>query len=187
MIGYRFEEITQQADAPFVGAYAAYGELVKSKDAFQMLAIPKEGKEAEGLNALLLEAEKIKRFGFTNSELERAKTDLLKNLEKQYNERDNQKNNSLVEEYVQHFLNQEAIPGIEWEYQTVQAMLPQLKLDIVNQMAKSYVTDSNLIVSFMAPDKPAVKIPTKEQILAAIDASKKAQLTAKAEENLNIS
>jgi len=185
MIGNRFEEITQQADAPFVGAYAYYGELVKSKDAFQMLAVPKEGKELEGLNALLLEAEKIKRFGFTNSELERAKTDMLKNVEKAYNERDNQKNNQLVEEYVRNFLNQEVIPGIEWEYSTMQAMLPQLKLDIVNQMAKSYVTDTNLIVSVMAPDKEAVKIPTKDQILAAVANAKKAELKAKSEENMN--
>ena len=185
MIGNRFEEITQQADAPFVGAYAYYGELVKSKDAFQMLAVPKEGKELEGLNALLLEAEKIKRFGFTNSELERAKTDMMKNVEKAYKERDNQKNNQLVEEYVRNFLNQEVIPGIEWEYSTTQAMLPQLKLDIINQMAKSYVTDTNLIVSVMAPDKEAVKIPTKDQILAAVANAKKAELKAKAEENMN--
>ena len=186
MIGNRFEEITQQADAPFVGAYAYYGELVKSKDAFQLLAIPKEGHELAGLNALLLEAEKIKRFGFTNSELERAKTDFLTNIEKAYNERDNQKNNNLIEEYVRNFLNQESIPGIEWEYQTLKAMLPQLKLDMVNQVAKSYVTDTNMIVSIMAPDKEAVKIPTEVQIREAIDNSKKAELTAKAEEKSNL-
>lgn len=185
MIGYRFEEITQQADAPFVGAYAYYGELVKSKDAFQLLALPKEGKELEGLNALLLEGEKIKRFGFTNSELERAKTDFLKTMEKAYNERDNQINNNLVREYVRNFLVQEVIPGIEWEYNTTKAVVPQLKLEMVNQLAKSYITDSNLIVSIMAPDKEAVKIPAKEVILNAVTAAKKAELTAKAEENLN--
>ncbi|MBV5281993.1 MAG: insulinase family protein [Paludibacter sp.] len=185
MIGYRFEEITQQADAPFVEAYAYYGELVKSKDAFQLLALPKEGKELEGLNALLLEGEKIKRFGFTNSELERAKTDFLKTMEKAYNERDNQINNNLVREYVRNFLVQEVIPGIEWEYNTTKAMVPQLKLEMVNQLAKSYVTDSNLIVSIAAPDKEAVKIPGKEAILNAIAAAKKAELTAKVEENLN--
>ena len=185
MMANRFEEITQQADAPFVAGYATYGELVKSEDAFQMLAIPKEGQELKGLNALLLEAEKIKRFGFTNSELERAKTDYKKIVEKAYNERDNQKNGNLVEEYVRNFLNQEPIPGIEWEYQTVQAMLPQLKLDMVNQVAKSYVTDTNMIVSIMAPDKEAVKIPTEDQIRASIDDAKKAPLTAKVEETLN--
>jgi len=185
MIGERFGEITQQADAPFVDGGGEYGELVKSKDVFQLVAIPKEGKELEGLNALLLEAEKIKRFGFTNSELERAKTNYLKNLEKSYNERDNQKNNSLVREYVRNFLAQEPIPGIEWEYNTVKMILPQLNMAVINQIAKSYVTDSNVIVSIMAPDKPAVKIPTEAQIMAAIDNSKKAELKAKAEEVLN--
>jgi zinc protease len=185
MIANRFEEITQQADAPFVNGQAGYSELVKSKDAFQMMAIPKEGKELEGLSALLLEAEKIKRFGFTNSELERAKTDYLKNLEKSYNERDNQKNNALVREYVRNFLAQEPIPGIEWEYNMTKMMLPQLKMEMINQVAKSYVTDSNLIVSIMAPEKEAVKVPTQAQILAAIDASKKADLKPKAEETMN--
>src|ERR1035437_6013923 len=185
MIGNRFDEITQQADAPFVAAYGYYGELVKSEDAFQLLAIPKERKELQGLDAILLEAKKIKRFGFTNSELERAKTDYLKNLEKSYNERDNQKNNALVREYVRNFLTQEPIPGIEWEYTTVKMILPQLKLEIINQVAKSYVTDSNLIVSIMAPDKEAVKLPTEDQILAAIDNAKKAELKPRVEEILN--
>ena len=185
MIGYRFEEITQQADAPFVEAEAYYGALVKSKDAFQLLAAPKEGKELEGLNAILLEGEKIKRFGFTNSELERAKTDFLKIMEKAYNERDNQKNNNLVREYVRNFLVQEVIPGIDWEYNTTKAVVPQLKLEMVNQLAKSYVTDSNLIVSITAPDKEAVKIPSKEAILSAAANAKKAELAAKAEESLN--
>lgn len=185
MIGNRFEEITQQADAPFVAGYASYGELVKSKDAFQMLAIPKEGHELEGLNALLLEAEKIKRFGFTNSELERAKIDYLKGIETAYKERDNQKNHDIVREYVRNFLTHEPIPGIEWEFQTTKALVPTLTLSKINEMAKSYITDSNLIVSIMAPEKVAVKIPSKEQILASIISTKKAQLTAKAEENLN--
>ncbi|MEI7503026.1 MAG: pitrilysin family protein, partial [Paludibacter sp.] len=185
MIGNRFDEITQQADAPFVAGYANYGELVKSKDAFQMLAIPKEGLELEGLNALLLEAEKIKRFGFTNSELERAKIGFLKQIETAYKERDNQKNHDLVREYVRNFLTHEPIPGIEWEFQTTQALVPQLTLAMINEMAKSYVTDSNLIVSIMAPEKVAVKIPSKEQILAAVAGAKKAELTAKAEEILN--
>ncbi|MBP6259960.1 MAG: insulinase family protein [Paludibacter sp.] len=185
MLGTRFDEITQQANAPFVGGYAFYGELVKSKDAFQMMVVPNEGRELEGLQAILLEAEKVKRFGFTNSELERAKTNLLKSMENSYNDRENQKSSNLVREYVRHFTSDEVIPGIEWEYQTMQMFLPRLTADMVNQIAKSYITDNNLIVSIMAPDKEAVKIPTEEQIKAAIEESKKAELTAKAEEDLN--
>jgi len=56
---------------------------------------------------------------------------------------------------------------------------------MINQVAKSYVTDKNLIVSIMAPDKEAVKIPSEAEIKTAIEESKKAELTAKAEENMN--
>ncbi len=185
VIGERFDEITQQADAPFVGAYAYYGELVKSKDAFTLLAIPKEGQEKEGLNALLLEAEKIKRFGFTNAELERAKTNLLKRMETAYNDRDHQKNNALVREYVRNYLDHEPIPGIEWEYNTLQMILPKLTTEMVNKVAESYVTDTNMLVTIMAPEKPSVKLPTKDEVLEAITDAGKAQLTAKAEETVN--
>lgn len=185
MLGERFSEISQQGDAPFVGGYAFYGDLVKSKDAFQMLVVPHEGREAEGLKALLLEAEKVKRFGFTNSELERAKTDLLKRIEKAYNDRENQRNNQLVREYVRHFLDNEVIPGIEWEYQTLQMLLPQLKADMINQMAKSYVTDENLVVHITSPEKETVKVPAEAEIIQLIADSKKAELTAKAEEDLS--
>jgi len=185
MLSERFEEITQQANAPFVAGFAGYSDIVKSKDAFQLIAIPNEGRELEGLKALLLEAEKVKRFGFTNSELERAKTNLLKGVETAYNDRENQKNNALVREYVRNFLDSEPIPGIEWEYQTLQMILPKLNAVNVNQMAKQYVTDENLIVSFQSPEKAAVKIPTKEEVIAAIADSKNAKLEAKAEENVN--
>lgn len=185
ILGYRFEEITQKADAPFVGAYGSYAELVKSKDAFQMLAVPKEGQEEAGLRAILTEAEKMKRFGFTASELERAKTEMLKSVEKMYNERDNQKNNSLIEEYVRNFLDNENIPGIEWEYNTLKTILPQLRLDVINELARSYVTDSNLIVSIMAPDKPAVIVPGREHILQIVHEVKNMALTAPQDETLN--
>jgi len=185
IMSYRFNEIIQQADAPFVYADAMYLGLFKSTDAFKFRAIAKEGKELEGLNAILLEAEKTKRFGFTNSELERAKTDFLKIYETTYNERDNQKNNQLVQAYVGNFLNQSPISGIEWEYNTVKIMLPQLKLEEINQLVKSYITDTNMIVSIMAPDKEAVKIPNEDQIRAAIENAKKTELTAKVEEVIN--
>ena len=177
MIGNRFDEITQQSNAPFVQAMGYYGELVKTKDAFQFAAIPKEGKEIEGLNALALEIEKIKRFGFTQSEFDRSKANLLLQIKTAYNEKDKQDNNTLVREYVRHFTSNEVIPGIEWEYIAIQALLPKLLLTTVNDMAKSYITDSNLIVTILAPTKETVKLPNNDQIISALKNAKAAQIT----------
>ncbi len=185
VMGYRFDEITQQADASFVAGYAGYGNLVKSKDAFQLIAIPNEGQEADALQALLVEAEKLKRFGLTNAEIERAKTDILKGLENAYNDRDNTSNRSLVREYVRHYLDGEVIPGIEWEYQTAQMLLPHLPAEAINQAVNQYITEENMIISFMAPDKATVVIPSEDTILASLASVKAMELEAKEEEDLN--
>lgn len=185
MIATRFEEMSIQADAPFVAANGYYGELVKSKNAFTLMAIPHEGDELKALQTLLLEAEKIERFGFTNSEVERAKTNLMKFVEKAYNEKNNQRNNDLVREYIRHFLTDESIPGIEWEYEALRVMLPQISTDIINQTVQSYITEDNMIISILAPEKAEVKIPTEEQILTAIADAKAAELLPNEEEELS--
>ena len=187
MIQNRFQEITMQADAPFVGGFAFYGDLVRSKDAFYMVVAPHEGREFEGLKALLLETEKINRHGFTVSELERAKIDLLRATENRHNERENQRNNALVQQYMSHFLNDEPIPGIEWEFEALQTMLPQLNVEMVNQMVTRYISDdgSNMIVTIMAPESPQVIIPTEEQILAAIEYVRTAEIAPREEDVLD--
>lgn len=185
ILNYRFSEITQNPEASFVAAFGYYGELVKAKDAFQMIAIPKEGQEKEALSDLLTEAEKAKRFGFTNAELARAKAEMLKNYEQTYNERDNRKNITLTREYIRHYLDKECMPGIEWEYEMLQKFLPQVNVENLNRLAQSYVTDENLIISFMAPDKEAVKLPTKEEALTIFADVKALNLEAPKEETVN--
>ncbi|MFV0392376.1 MAG: M16 family metallopeptidase [Paludibacteraceae bacterium] len=185
VLNERYEEITMQADAPFVGAFSTYAGLVKSKDAFINIVIPKEGQELEGFKALALELEKVKRFGFTNAEVERAKTNLLTSMEKAYNERDNQNSQRLAREYIRNYLDNEPVPGIETEFDLVKMILPQISADAVNQVVKSYITDENVIIDVTAPKKAEVNVPTKEQLLAAFTDAKNAELTAKVEEEVS--
>ncbi|PIF02143.1 MAG: peptidase M16, partial [Paludibacter sp.] len=144
MLGERFQEIALKPEAPFVGGYGFYSDLVKEKDAFTFAIVPKEGKEKEALKALLYQGEKMTRYGFTNAELERAKTNLLSQYEKIYNERESQKNQNLAEEYIRNFLDNEEIAGAEYEYNLIKAVLPKLSLAKVNDVAKNYITDENV-------------------------------------------
>lgn len=182
IMGERYNEISMKADAPFVGAGTFYTALVKSKDALVNLVIPKEGKELESFDALLLEIERMKRFGFTNAEVERAKTNILSSMEKAYNERNNQNSERLAMEYVRHYLDNEPIPGIEAEFEMIKMLLPQLTTEAVNQVAKSYITDENIIISINAPEKAEVKVPTEAQLLASLANMKNVEIAANVEE-----
>ena len=82
-----------------------------------------------GLEALLTEFERARRNGFTASEFERAKQDILRFYESANKERKTSESSSYANEYVDLFLKKIASPGIEYEYPLVQRLLPGITLD----------------------------------------------------------
>ncbi len=185
MINNRFQDLAQNPDAPFTVALNQYGDLTKSKDAFLFYMIPRDGQYKEAFQVLMNEIEKIKRFGFTNSEYERAKAEMFKKIENAYNNRDKQNNDHYVRKYIANFLNLEPIPGIEWEYKMAQAILPKLPLNMISQQAERYITDKNVLVSIQAPDNEKAKLPTQDQVLTMIDQVKTADLKPYKDETIN--
>ena len=168
MMDNRMAEDAMKSDACFLGGGVYYSELVKLKDAFNGIVVPKEGQEREAWHYLLTQMEKMRRYGFTSDELERAKTETLAQYEKAYNERSATRNDSYVDEYIDNFLYQEMIPGIEWEYAFVKQVMPAISLEQINQIALQLVTNENIIVNFQVADKPEVQLPTEEQIINSI-------------------
>ena len=178
MLDHRFEELSLNPDAPFIGGGAAYTELVKNKDTFLGIVVAKAGQETKAYTTLLEQLEKMRRYGFTDDELERVKTEQLTSYEKSYNERNSRRNIQYTREYIRNFLDGEPIPGIEWEYNFVKQMLPMLSAELVNQLAMSLVTEDNVIVSFTAPEREGVVLPDEQQIRKALQDMRNMQIEA---------
>lgn len=181
MLNHRFEEIAMKPEAASVGFYAYYTEFFKLKDGFKAISVPKEGRETESLKELLVQLEKMRRYGFTNAELELAKTEAMNDMEKAYNERNTRKNQTLAREYVRNFTRKESCPGIEAEYEIMKQFLPMISADAINQAAKAYFTP-NPGISIMGPQKEGVHIPTEEQVLAIYNEIEKMEIEAPKEE-----
>ena len=182
MLNNRFAEISRNPDAPFLGAGASKGNFyARSKDAFSLSAGVKDGGIERGLEALLTEARRVDQFGFLESELVRQKQAVLRAYERSYAERDKTVSESLVGEYVGNFLDGEAIPGIEYEYQLTQQLMPTITLQDVNQLARAWITDENRVIIAEAPLKDGLKTPTEAEVLAVFDKAAKATIVAWAE------
>ncbi len=177
MLNSRLAEIIQKPTAPFMYAYTGYGGFLgRSKDAYSSFAMAKENQLEMSLQVLLEENKRVENFGFTATEFERQKLDVLRGFEKSYNERDKHKSRSFTSEYVSNFLSMEPIPGIEKEYELAQQLIPGITLDEINQMAKKWITDENMAILVTAPKKEDIIIPTKEDVLKIIETSKKTEL-----------
>lgn len=175
MLNNRLDEITASPDAPMAAAGSFYGNfyLSKTKDALTGVVIGKDGDILNGLKSVYREILRAKRGGFTVSEYDRAREELLSRLEKQYNNREKTENNTYVQEYVRNFIDNEPATGIEFEYQTAKMILPQLPVDVINQAFNELVSDSNRIVMVMMPEQEGFAVPTVDQVkqaMAEVDA-----------------
>lgn len=179
MIINRFNELNQKPESPFISAYSFYGGYMgRASNAYASYASVKENQIDKALSVLVKENERVRQFGFTQSEFDRQKTQLITQLEKRVKEKDKTNSASIVREYVSHFLSQEPIPGIENELLLANQLLPTITLASINALASQWITEENMVVVITAPEKEGLKVPTKEVVLRSIADAKNEKVEA---------
>jgi zinc protease len=170
MLNDRLFELTQRPTPPFLYASSGQGKLIRSKEVYVLGAGVEDGRVEPGLAALLTEGERVARYGFTSTELERHKREVLRWMEHAHLERE--KTNSAVYafEYVQAFLGNDPIPGIELEYLLHQEMVPDIQVEEVNRLAREWLTDRNRVILVNSPDKEGLPVPSEQDLLAVFEA-----------------
>lgn len=184
MLNDRLRELTQSATPPFIFASTSYSGMVRTKSSYTAFAVVGENDIEKGLHALIEENERVRQYGFTNSELERYKKVILNHYEQAFNEKDKTESGSYAREYIGNFLENEPIPGIEYENEAIKALLPGISLEEVNGLASQFITKENRVVVITGPDKEGVVQPTEEEVLAMLDAASQMKISAYEEEDL---
>jgi zinc protease len=180
MLNARFGEMLQKANPPFTYAEGNDGKffVADTKNAFTIYSGCSEGKALEALTAIANESERVRKFGFTASEYERAKSDFLREIENQFKDREKQKNDYYVNQYVDNFLNETPIPGIEVESQLFQQVAKMLPVEQVNKFAAEMIGEKNVVISISGPKKDNLVYPTKEEVVAAFNKARTENVTA---------
>ena len=178
MLNQRLFELTQTPDAPFLAAFSGQGSMVRSKEMYTLGALVQDGGVLAGLEAVLVEGERVAQHGFTASELDRAKREFLRGMERAYAERDKTNSAAYAGEYMRSFLEGEPIPGIEFELDFARQVLPSIHLDEVNGLARAWITDRNRVVAVNAPEKEGVAVPGEADLVAVFEAVAARQIAA---------
>jgi len=173
MLSARMQELTQQANPPFIQGGSSMGKLVRGYESFSAYALLGKGGVQPAVDALVQEDERARRFGFSQDELDRARKDMLRNYERAYSERDKSDSSGFVAEYSRNFLEQEAIPGIANELLYAQELLPQVTLQEINETVAKVIPDQQKkLVVFMGAEPKAggaaSTVPTQQQLLDAV-------------------
>ncbi len=181
MLNIRLQEMMQKPETPFLQAGVSDAEYLVAKKtfAFNTSIVPKEEQTDEAMKAVMAEVYRAAKFGFTPTEFQRMRSELQSSIESMYQNRDKRQSDAYIQECVQHFIEHEPMPGIEMEYQLYNALLSQIQVETVNDLFKQLVslTDTNLVILAINPDKEGFVQPTEAQLLANVHAAQQMDLT----------
>ena len=166
MLNARYEELIQDENPPFSVAYGSSGSMLKGLNSTDLTAYSGEGKNLEALRTLLTEAERVRRHGFTESELDRAKLRLTRRLEKAVEESSTRESGQIVWGVFASLINDGAIMSAEQNLMLASQLIQAINLESVNAVIDELITPENLTISYTATEKEGAIHPTEEELLA---------------------
>ena len=181
----RFGDITSKPGAPFLGASLSVGRLCTTCEGVFGNVSFKDGDAVNAFAAMMLEVEKMKRFGFTDGEVDRAKAKIMSHYERAVEAAPTRKNADFVRPLLNAFYHNESYMDPETELQVAQMICSQLNAAVLSQIAASMITDENMVVLYNGPEKAGLVNPTEEELAAVIAAVKTAEIEANVEETVN--
>lgn len=164
MFNQRLQELMQQPKPPFFAAYSGYERETRANDAYNLTVVAKSGQTVDALKVILTENERVRRYGFTQTELDRQKIDALTGYENALQEKDKTESSDFVNEYVDNFLQNEPAPGIEKEYELAKKLLPSITLKDINGLPAEFISDKNRVVVLTAPETEKKFLPWENDI-----------------------
>ncbi len=173
MLGQRVQELTQQAEPPFVGGQAGMSPVVTGYRTFAATAVLGKGGAKPAIDALVQEIERARRYGFSEQELERSRKMVLRFMEQFYQERDKTDSGHYVNNLVKTFVTSRPVgPGIADMYALVKEWVPAITLAEVNTLAAGLLpSHEQKLVVYQGNDKAEPPAPKDTELLALAEAA----------------
>ncbi len=176
MLNRRLTEISRRENPPFLYGYSFTSPFSRTCSLAGLAASVPENAVQEGLEALVAEAERVQRYGFLKVELDRAKTDVMSYFENYWKQRGDLESRDLIPAYVDAFINGDAFPSIDWQWETMQQVLPGITLEDVNSSAGILLSDLNRVIVVNGPESETLNVLDEEKLPALIEALEKRSL-----------
>ena len=180
MLGQRLDELSQRENPPFLRAAAdrSLFRMPRTRDQAILQALVSNDGVTRGLDALVTELQRVARFGFTATELARAKQERMAGYERVVAEAQDRESESRADEYTRNFLQSEALPTIWQELAFHRRFLPEITLTEINALTADWFPAGNRLVVVSAPEAAGVTLPDQAQLAAVLKSAEGKKLEA---------
>jgi len=181
MLALRFNEASLNPQTSYTSAWGGIWRWSRDARFYNLGAEAKSGTAEAALREALLEKESIRRYGFTQGELDRAKMRLVSSMNRMLSERDKIDSRNYISDFTSHFLYGEAMPDIEWEVNAVNALLPGIRLEEIAKVTSGYFAANDINVFVLAPLSEAENIPSARRIQEIFSQTANALITPRSD------
>ena len=165
----RFADIVSKPDSPYLGGNFSFSSLIyEDIDAVVGQVALKEDNILGGFKAFYTELERMKRFGFGDDEVNRAKKQLETVMENAVKKADTRRNSEFISPLISNFFDNEPFMEPEVEQQVVNQILAQLNAQVLSMVAAQILTEENFVMVYSGPEKDGIATPTEDQLLSAV-------------------
>ncbi len=177
MLGRRLSDLTKTADPPFIGGSTFYGQDVSDLATYTSSARCQAKDVKKAFQALLDENQRVLQYGFTATELEREKANIMRLAEQNALEEDKVESGRLVSRLIAHFLDESPIPSAGQVLDMYKSMMPTIQVSEVSQLANRWITNRSRVIILTAPEQDKALLPDSASLMFMLDQSATKKLT----------
>jgi zinc protease len=176
MLDRRLEQAARQPDAPFAFAQSSYDEPLPGVGRFCLAAAPREGGTERSVAAMVAEAERVARDGFTEAEWEREAGDRMRSMMRESGYA--LTSASAADAYVAAFLsgNVPVLPHQQADFDF--EFTEEVDRGAVQAQAQGWARAPDRVVLLNAPEHAADSEPGEARLAQVADSASSAGLAA---------
>ncbi len=168
MVNQRLTEIANRKEAPFMYAQSYATSSAGNIDRYMSVVTTKGDEIIGGMRGMMEELLRLKKFGFTQEELDRKKEILFNDMERMAKEKDKLSSKDIMEAISNSVIYGEENAGVDFKKKFVQETLKEITLQDIQKLVNLYVDNSeeNRVVIVTAPE--SVDAPDEQEMIEAL-------------------
>jgi zinc protease len=178
MLNDRLSSVTRQPNSPFISGRAEFEDFFSGYRTFSAAVVCGDKPLQPAIDSLMVALGSIRQFGFLETELERAKSALLRKANSDYEERSKAPSGRFANECAENYLSEAPIISDADEYRFIKQVLPTITQEDMAGLEKRLDVGKGSFALVLASDKAPGVLPSGDQLIADIDRARLLPATA---------
>jgi zinc protease len=165
ILNNRFRELILKNQGSALNLKTYFEPVSRLNTSFNISALAKKGKTILAFEDAYTEAERLKRFGAAQAELDRTKKIFISSYDDFISNKDKVDNDSWADKLTNYFLKAKPFLSPEDDYKLTVGIIKSITLEELNAYAKTIQKPANQVVLVTGSDQDKNDFPNKEAVV----------------------